>query len=155
MYYVLSECLGGQDSNIFCSRPGCRDRGQKGLYVTTDHNLVNKYFMIRFCHLYFCILYLAEAFAGRVFFSRAACVRTRTSLIRKILFYAFFFGSNCRTLNISQKPFFIGNAKGLLPNGRRSVPVRKVIAMTILPRWGVGSVNLHQYDPFPLVYPED
>lgn len=42
-----------------------------------------------------------------------------------------------------------------MPNGRRSVPVRKVIAMTILPRWGVGSVNLHQYDPFPLVYPED
>ena len=27
--------------------------------------------------------------------------------------------------------------------------------MAILPRWGVGSVNLHQYDPFPLVYPED
>lgn len=42
-----------------------------------------------------------------------------------------------------------------MPNGRRSVPVRKVIAMAILPRWGVGSVNLHQYDPFPLVYPED
>ena len=27
--------------------------------------------------------------------------------------------------------------------------------MAILPRWGVGSVNLHHYDPFPLVYPED